>query len=222
MDDDIGQITAVHGGEAISNDRQVSGQPRRPHGGHYYYAAQHQKDHRGCCRDRSAGRRRRSLHEPARRALTATTPTSVSVARPSPARPPPTSTTRSARDGQYVDEVAVTLTGDFHTGYTFTGAVTDGTGHNGAGGTIVQSGTCTAGSYTSGSTVVTCEFESTPRHRDHRRPRGHRGRLRAVGGRQQQLRHERDARRRLADQLSGRESPDNWSGLSPPHQPDRE
>jgi hypothetical protein len=65
-------------------------------------------------------------------------------------------------DGQFVDEVAVTLTGDYHTGYTFTGAVTDGTGHNGAGGAIVQSGTCTAGSFTSGSTVVTCEFESTP------------------------------------------------------------
>lgn len=68
-------------------------------------------------------------------------------------------------DGQYVDEVAVTLSGDYSTGYTFTGAVTDGTGNNGAGGTIVQSGTCTAGSHSGGSpgsTVVTCEFESTP------------------------------------------------------------
>jgi hypothetical protein len=65
-------------------------------------------------------------------------------------------------DGQFVDEVAVTLTGDYSSGYTFTGSVTDGTGNNGAGGTIVQSGTCTAGSFSTPSTVVTCEFESTP------------------------------------------------------------
>jgi hypothetical protein len=65
-------------------------------------------------------------------------------------------------DGQFVDEVKVTLTGDFHTGYTFTGSVTDGSGNNGAGGTIVQTGTCTAGAFASGSTDVTCEFESSP------------------------------------------------------------
>lgn len=65
-------------------------------------------------------------------------------------------------DGQFVDEVKVTLTGDFSSGYTFTGAVTDGGGNNGAGGTIVQSGTCTAGTFASGSTDVTCEFESSP------------------------------------------------------------
>jgi hypothetical protein len=70
-------------------------------------------------------------------------------------------------DGQFVDEVQVNLSGDFHTGYTFTGAVTDGAGNNGAGGAVVQSGTCTAGAYTgaapaSNQTPVTCEFESTP------------------------------------------------------------
>lgn len=65
-------------------------------------------------------------------------------------------------DGQFVDEVTVTLTGDYHTGYTFTGSVTDGAGHNGAGGAVVQSGTCTAGAYSAPSTTVTCEFESTP------------------------------------------------------------
>lgn len=65
-------------------------------------------------------------------------------------------------DGQFVDEVAVTLTGDYHTGYTFTGSVTNGAGHYGAGGAVVQAGTCIPGSFTSGSTVVTCEFESTP------------------------------------------------------------
>ena len=68
-------------------------------------------------------------------------------------------------DGQFVDEVKVTLTGDFSSGYTFTGSVTDGGGNNGAGGTIVKTGTCTAGSYTPGtpgSTDVTCEFETTP------------------------------------------------------------
>jgi hypothetical protein len=68
-------------------------------------------------------------------------------------------------DGQFVDEVKVTLAGDYHTGYTFTGNVTDGAGNNGAGGTVVQAGTCTAGAFTPGtpgSTDVTCEFEGTP------------------------------------------------------------
>ena len=65
-------------------------------------------------------------------------------------------------DGQFVDEVAVTLTGDYHTGYTFTGNVTDGAGNNGAGGAVVAAGTCTPGSFASGNTVITCEFESTP------------------------------------------------------------
>lgn len=65
-------------------------------------------------------------------------------------------------DGQFVDEVKVTLTGDFSSGYTFTGSVTDGAGNNGAGGAIVDTGTCTPGSFASGSTDVTCEFESTP------------------------------------------------------------
>ena len=125
-------------------------------------------------------------------------------------------------DGQFVDEVAVTLTGDgSHTGYTFTGAVTDGTGHNGAGGTIVQSGTLHRGFLHQRQHGRHVRVREHSRHSDHRCPRGLRGRLRAVSRRQQQLRHERDARRRLADQLSGRESPDNWSGLSPPRQPDR-
>ena len=57
----LGQITAVHGGEAISNDRPVSGQT----GDHTEVttnAAQDQKDHRGRGRDCSAGRWRRGLH----------------------------------------------------------------------------------------------------------------------------------------------------------------
>ncbi len=66
-------------------------------------------------------------------------------------------------DGQYIDEVAVTLAGptDYSSGYTFTGSLTNGAGNNGAGGSIVATGTCTAGSFTT-STTVTCEFETTP------------------------------------------------------------
>ena len=161
MDDDIGQKTAVHGGEAISNDREVSGQ----HGDHTEVTTTMQRNTRriiaavaviallaaggAAFTNQLSGLDGNNANIGfGSETVTGAAATNVNYALSS--------------DGQFVDEVAATLTGDFHTGYTFTGAVTDGTGHNGAGGTIVQSGTCTAGSFTSGSTVVTCEFESTP------------------------------------------------------------
>jgi hypothetical protein len=58
-------------------------------------------------------------------------------------------------DGQYVDQVAVDLSGDYHTGYTFNGRLT------GASGALEQIGVCTAGSYNSGTpgdTPMTCDF----------------------------------------------------------------
>jgi hypothetical protein len=61
-------------------------------------------------------------------------------------------------DGQFVDQVAVTLTGDYHANYTFVGNLTDGAGNQGAGGAVVKAGVCTPGSFTSGSTIVTCDF----------------------------------------------------------------
>jgi len=56
-------------------------------------------------------------------------------------------------DGQYVDNVAVTLTGDFTTGYTFNGRLT------GAAGALEQIGTCTpATPYSAPSTTLNCDF----------------------------------------------------------------
>jgi len=64
--------------------------------------------------------------------------------------------------GATASAVNYALSSDYHTGYTFTGNVTDGAGNNGAGGAVVAAGTCTPGSFASGNTVITCEFESTP------------------------------------------------------------
>jgi hypothetical protein len=61
-------------------------------------------------------------------------------------------------NGQFVDQVSVTLTGDYSSNYTFVGNLTDGAGNKGAGGAVVAAGVCTPGSFTSGSTVVTCDF----------------------------------------------------------------
>ena len=82
-------------------------------------------------------------------------------------------------DGQYVDQVAVTLTGDYSTtdnpGYVFKGSLTDGSGTDGAG-AVVQTGTCTPDTtYTAPSTTVTCDFDLRQCRRrlgQHRCPRG--------------------------------------------------
>jgi hypothetical protein len=55
-------------------------------------------------------------------------------------------------DGQYVDTVAVTLTGDYSSGYDIQGGFVPNSGDPA---TLIG---CTPGSFTSGSTVVTCDF----------------------------------------------------------------
>lgn len=55
-------------------------------------------------------------------------------------------------DGQYVDTVTVTLTGDYSTGYDIKGGLVPNAGDPA---TLIA---CTPGSFTSGSTIVTCDF----------------------------------------------------------------
>jgi hypothetical protein len=55
-------------------------------------------------------------------------------------------------DGQYVDTVTVTLTGDYHAGYDVKGGLVPNAGDPA---TLIA---CTPGSFTSGNTIVTCDF----------------------------------------------------------------
>jgi hypothetical protein len=55
-------------------------------------------------------------------------------------------------NGQYVDTVTVTLTGDYHTGYSFKGSLMSDTT-----GDVEQTGVCTP-AYSSPSTTLTCDF----------------------------------------------------------------
>ncbi len=55
--------------------------------------------------------------------------------------------------------------GGYRANYTFVGNLTDDAGHNGAGVNVVAAGVCTPGSFTSGSTVVTCDFTRRERSR---------------------------------------------------------
>jgi hypothetical protein len=55
-------------------------------------------------------------------------------------------------DGQYVDTVTVTLTGDYSSGYTIKGGFVPNAGDPA---TLIA---CVPGSFTAGSTIVTCDF----------------------------------------------------------------
>jgi hypothetical protein len=152
MDDDSGQTTAVHGSDAISNDRPGSGQI----GDHTEVTTTMQRSTKRIV----AAVAVIALLAAGGAAFTASiqgldgqnanigfgsetvtgaTATGVNYALDS--------------NGQYVDQVVVTLTGDFTSGYSFKGSLMDPSG------AVEQTGVCTPGTpYTSPSTTLTCDF----------------------------------------------------------------
>ncbi len=159
MDDDIGQITAVHGSEAISNDRQVSG----PHGDHTEVTTTMQRNTRRII----AAVAVIALLAAGGAAFTAaiggldgqTTTAGFGSETVAGATATNVGYTLDS-NGQYVDSVAVTLSGgtgdiDYSTGYSFKASLMSATA-----GTPEQTGVCTAGAYDSGTNtnILTCSF----------------------------------------------------------------
>jgi hypothetical protein len=159
MDDDIGQITAVHGGEAISDDRQVSG----PHGDHTEVTTTMQRNTRRII----AAVAVIALLAAGGAAFTAAiggldgSTTAIGFGSETVAGATATGVHYTLdSNGQYVDTVTVTLAGgsgdiDYSTGYSFKGSLMSDTS-----GTVEQTGVCAPGSYdaVNNDTVVTCDF----------------------------------------------------------------
>jgi hypothetical protein len=154
MDDHLGQITAVHGGEAISNDRQVSGPFTNDHT--EVTTTMQRKTRRiiaavAVIALLAAGG---AAFTDSIQGLDGNTATAGFGAETVAGATANSVNYKLSADGQYMDQVVVDLQGD-QSASTFVANLT------GAGGAIVKAGVCTAGSFTTGTpgdTSVSCDF----------------------------------------------------------------